>query len=355
MFAIIPSITFRYRRMSVRKYVSILLAAACLCAGAVAQAATFTGKVTKSDGVTPIANVRVGLYRHDPDNPVYPLYKTAYTDALGKYTVSADLVGVYLVHFSVTSSSDQQGWAYPFQSYYYYQDLPLDKYRWETYNDVTSLTPTKPPTQFVVADLGKVFKLVLVKLDTIPPVPDCLVTGPITVNGTPYSSFSAYSGGPSLPDAGGTLNIGLKVTNLTPAAISTNLQAVAFLERDDTTYADGDRAVRTFARKAQTLPASSTTPVSLSVAIPGALMTARPTGAYGLWAFNLGVQMTTLDGVPNCKEILLPVHHVPTSAIAAQREFTEGQAEQQGPSEIIPLSLSETGQVLEWGPAPRRE
>lgn len=333
-----------------REYLVTLLAVG-LFGSSIIHAATFTGKVTKSDGVTPLKDIRVTLFKHAPDSyPPYPIYRSAYTDASGRYSISADLVGVYLVHFSASSASDQFGWIYPYQPFSYYQELPVEGYQWETYNDVTAQTPNKPPVQFVVSDLKKDYPLALVKLNTLPRQPDCLATGPITINGTPYSSFFSYSGGPSLPVAGGTLNITFKVVNTTDAAISTNLQAVAFLERDDTSYADQDKSLVQFPRKAQTLPAKSTTPVNLSVKIPAALMSARPNGAYGSWAFNLGIQMATTTGVANCKEIIFPIHHGPASAKNRANTTAADGFETEMRGEVVPFGLDEKGQVIEWGP-----
>lgn len=333
-----------------REYLVTLLAAS-LFGTSIVHATTFTGKVTKSDGVTPLKDIRVSLFKHAPDSyPPYPFYRSTYTDASGKYSISADVVGVYLVHFSASSAQDQYGWTYPYQPFSYYQELPVESYQWETYNDVTAQTPDKPPTQFVVNDLKKNYPLALAKLNALPRQPDCLATGPITINGTPYSSFYAYSGGPSIPAAGGTLNIAFKVTNTTDAAIGTNLQAVAFLERDDTSYADQDKSLVLFPRKAQTLRAKSTTPVSLSVTIPAALMTTRPNGAYGTWAFNLGIQMATAAGAANCKEIIFPIHHGSATAKTGAGETAADGFEADPQGEVVPFGLDEKGQVIEWAP-----
>lgn len=232
---------------------------------------------------------------------------------------------------------------------YFYNPL-YQIYYPETYNDVTPLTPTKAPTQLVVADLTTVTTLALVKLNT--KVNDCLVSGPITINGVPYSYFSAGSGGPSLPATGGTLNISFKVNNSTSAAISTNLQALAFLTRRDASYANGDHSVQAFARKAQSLPAKTTTTVNLAVSVPAALMSAAPPNDTGYWAFNMGVQMVTAQGVANCEDIVFPVQHVPSPASAQLQELTDPAAQGPDGAEMIPLRLSETGQVLEWGPVP---
>lgn len=332
-----------------RRHIALLLVAASFGAVTLAQAAEFKGKVTKPDGVTPLANVRTALYKHNTQTGYYDYFTAAYTDATGNYSLTTQQKGVYLVYFNVGSGSEN-GFQYPFSPYYYYQDDPLALYYPETYNDVTPLTPTKAPTQLVVADLTKVTTLVLAKLNAI--TNDCLVSGPITINGIPYSYFSAYAGGPTLPATGGTLNISFKVKNLTSAAIGTNLQGLAFLTRRDASYANGDHSVQPFARKAQNLPANSTTTVNLTLTVPAALMTASPPNSYGSWAFNMGVQMVTAQGIANCKGILFPVQHVPSSTSARVEALAEGVTQGQEEPDMIPLRLSETGQIIEWGPTP---
>jgi hypothetical protein len=337
------------------KSIAILLAAANLWVGSLAYAADFKGKVTKPDGVTPVANAPVYLYKYNPGTGNYSYYANSYTDGLGLYTVTTGTTGVYLVNFQTGGDSNTGHFNYAFSTYNYYYDNPLASYYSETYNDVTALTPTKAPTQFSVTNLTQVFNLALVKLNPNT-TGNCKVTGPVTINGVPYSSFSAYGGGPTVPDAGGTLNLSFKVTNGTATAIATNVQALAFLTRRDAagTYVSGANSVQPFARKAQTLPANATTTVTLSVAIPAALMTSSPTGTYGAWAFNLGIQMVTSNGVASCREFIFPIQHVPTAASAASEALAAGEAQAQVP-DIIPLTLSEDGQVLEWGPAPAAE
>ena len=339
-----------------KKSIAILLAVANLWVGSLAYAADFKGKVTKPDGVTPLANVPVALFKYNPVTGYYNNVAYSFTNALGLYTVTTGTTGVYLVNFPVggDSNAGRFNYAYvPYANYYY--DNPLTIYLSETYNDVTALTPTRAPTQFSVTDVTQVFNLALVKLN-LNTTGNCKVTGPITINGVPYSSFSAYSGGPTVPDAGGTLNLSFKVTNGTSTAIATNLQALAFLTRRDAAgaYVSGANSVQPFARKAQTLPANATTTVTLSVPISAALMTSSPVGYYGAWAFNLGIQMVTPAGVANCREFLFPVLHVPTAASAASEALAAGEAQAQVPDNI-PLTLSEDGQVLEWGPAPAAE
>lgn len=335
-----------------RHFALLLLAAASLGAATLTQAAEFKGKVTKPDGVTPLANVRTALYKHNTQTGYYDYFTGVYTDAAGNYSLTTQQQGVYLVYFNVGSGS-HNGFEDPFSPWYgYYYYNPLGIYYPETYNDVTPLTPTKAPTQFVVTDLAKVTTLALVKLNLISSGNDCLVTGPITINGVPYSSFSAYSGGPSLPATGGTLNISFKVTNGTTAAISTNLQALAFLTRRDTSYANGDHSVQAFARKVQSLPAKTTTTVNLAVSVPAALMAVSPPNSYGYWAFNMGVQMVTAQGVANCEDIMFPVQNVPTPASAQLQALPDLAEQGLDDPEMIPLRLSDMGEVLEWGPAP---
>lgn len=334
-----------------RRFLALLLAAASCSAVTLAQAAEFKGKVTKPDGVTPLANVRTALYKHNTQTGYYDYFTAVYTNATGNYSLTTQQKGVYLVYFNVGSGSDN-GFEYPFHPWYgYYYDNPLEIYYPETYNDVTPLTPTKAPTQFVVTDLAKVTTLALTKLNLIASN-DCVVTGPITINGVPYSSFSAYSGGPSLPATGGTLNISFKVKNATTAAISTNLQALAFLTRRDASYANGDHSVQAFTRKAQSLPAKTTTTVNLAVSVPAALMAVSLPNSYGYWAFNMGVQMVTAQGVANCEDIMFPVQNVPTPVSAQLQALPDPAAQGRVEPDVIPLRLSETGQVIEWGPIP---
>ena len=313
------------------------------------QAAEFKGKVTKPDGVTPLAGVDSYLYKFDPTSGNYYYYSYSYTDNAGNYSLKTQARGGYLITFNRNSGDGSYAFDYPYYTYYYYYDDPLSAYFIETYNNVTPLTPDKAPTQLVVTDLTKVTTLPLVKLDAIKN--DCRVTGPITINGTKYSSFSTYSasGGPNLPAAGGTLNISFKVQNLTSAAISTNVQGLAFLERSDASYAKGDQSVQAYTRKAQSLPANATTTVSLAITVPSAVMAA--TAKSGYWSFNMGVQMVSSQGVPNCNSFMFPVLRVLSSASAQQQDMADME-EQGRDKRMIPLRLSEKGEVLEWGPMP---
>jgi hypothetical protein len=68
------------------KSIAILLAVANLWVGSLAYAADFKGKVTKPDGVTPLANVPVYLYKYEPGTGYYNVYASSYTNALGLYT-----------------------------------------------------------------------------------------------------------------------------------------------------------------------------------------------------------------------------------------------------------------------------
>lgn len=334
-----------------RRVTALLLVAVCCGTPTLTQAAEFKGKVTKPDGVTALANVDSTLYIYDPANSVYRWHASTQTDNYGNYKLKAQELGVYLVIFNQNSSGYQGSqFYYPYSSYNYYNynSNPLLGYYRETYNDVTPLTPTKAPTQLQVTNLASVTTLQLVKLNPVSSS-DCLVTGPITINGVPYSYFSQYGYAPKLPDTGGTLNISFKVQNSTSAAISTNVQGLAFLERLDSSYANGDQSIQTFPRKVVNLPAKTTTTVNLAVTVPATLMTTRPLTKY--WAFNLGVQMVSTQGVANCSPFLFPVLHASGTSSTQQQELAD--REEFGPKEkMIPLLLSETGEVLEWGPVP---
>ena len=335
-----------------KKAMTLMLAAVCCGTAPLMQAAEFKGKVTKPDGVTPLVNVDAHLYKFDSASGYFNWFTTSYTDNNGLFSLKTQELGGYLVTFNRYSDYDESNaLSYPYgdYNYYYYNNNDLSAYFFETYNDVRPDTPAKAPTQFPVTDLAKVTSLGTVKLNNIKNL--CRVTGPITINGTQYYGFSTYyaSGGPKLPAAGGTLNISFKVQNLTSNAISTNLQGLAFLERSDSSYVNGAQSVQAFPRKALSLPANATTTVSLAITVPSQVMAVTPSTDF--WAFNMGVQMVSPQGVANCNPFKFPVLHVVSPASAKRQELAD-MAGRRDEQKMIPLRLSETGEVLEWGPMP---
>ena len=337
--------------MKKRNAILVLVFGSVLC-WSLAHAAQFTGKVTTNDGITPIANLNVSLYKYNVTEGSYEYEQSTNTDNLGSFTLTpnglpATHIGVYLVSF--IASNPYRG--DPFYYYYYYQANSLSLYYNETYDNVTPLTPNKAPQQLIITNAGQIIDLGLVRLNR--KTVGCIVFDEITINSVSYTSFSAYGTGPKLPTTGGTLNISFKLRNLGTKDITTEVQPLAFLWRRDAPVLMDARSVRSYASKTYTVPPKSTKIVSLSVAIPGAFMTATPPLTSYPWAFNIGIQMVSSNVLPNSVSsmILFPVLHETTASSTVFEEPALFVPLKQLP-EIIPLRLSEGGKVLEWGPIP---
>jgi len=320
--------------------------------GSGAYAAQFTGKVTTNNGTTPVASLAVYAYKYNAETRSYENVGSAYTDNQGAFTLTpngppASHIGVYLVSFSV----DNPYRGDPFYYYYYYYANPLAIYYNETYDDVTPLTPTRPPKQIIITNGSQTYDIGLVKLNR--KTVGCIVSDAITINGVSYTYFSSYSTGPKLPTTGGTLNISFILRNLGSTAFTTQVQPLAFLRRRNVPLLMDARSVRSFASETHTVAAKSTKMVSLSVPIPGALMAASPAGFYYQWAFNMGIQLVNSSVLPNSSSsmIMFPVLHETTLTSTVLDGPALDEAQKQFP-EIVPLKLSEDGKILEWGPKP---
>lgn len=187
----------------------MILAISGLLACSLSQAATLSGTVMQPDGVTPAQNLLVLAYKFDPSTGTYNYGTGTETDADGKFsfipTFNPDTSpGVYLVAFR--TYDDNYNGGDPWEPYSgYYENDPLAAFYNETYNDVTEATPNKAPTPIVIANPNDNKNLGVVKLNNRT-LDTCMVTGPITINGTDYSSFTPYpNGGPALPLTGGQL------------------------------------------------------------------------------------------------------------------------------------------------------
>jgi hypothetical protein len=212
---------------------------------------------------------------------------------------------------------------------------------------VTPLTPTKAPTQIVITSAAQTVTLALTKLNQ--KSLGCAITGPMTINGVPYTYFSASSVGPKLPETGGTLAISFPVRNFGAAALTTSIQPMAFLSRRNVPSLAGFRSIKLAAPKSYTLAANSTTTVTMNVPVPAAWMAATPATISGLWGFNVGIQSVDTNSVANCLDLTtFPVLHNSLPAAAAANAPDEVQ-----PTTVIPLRIGEDARsVLEWGEIP---
>jgi hypothetical protein len=330
----------------------LLLVIGSILGWSMAHAAQFTGKVTTNDGITPVANLNVYLYKYNVVKGSYEYEQSTNTDNLGSFTLTpngltATHIGVYLVSFI----ADTPYRGDPFYYSYYYQANPLSLYYNETYDNVTPLTPNKAPEQLIITNAGQTIDLGLVRLNR--KTVGCIVFDEITINGVPYAYFSAYGSGPKLPATGGSLNISFTLRNLGTKEVTTEVQPLVFLRRRDAPVLMDARSVKSFASKTYTVPPKSTKIVSLSVAIPGTFMTATPPLIYYPWAFNIGIQMVNSNVLPNSASsmIMFPVLHETTSSGTVFDEPSLDGTLKQLP-EIVPLRLSKDGKILEWGPIP---
>jgi hypothetical protein len=344
-----------------KMHIAILAALVSLSGGPVAHAAQFTGKVTQPNGITPVANEYVYLYKFNPANGSYNYDSYTYTSATGAFTAVASGVGVYYITFGRSSSSSDFISLYygndPFisnSSYYFYD--PLGFYYNETYDDVTELSPpTKAPTTLIVSTPAQSTALKPVVLNR--KTKGCMISGPITINGVPYSSFFIYSGmGPALPPAGGILNISFKVINLSASPITTAVQPLAFLTQQNTAApaVKNNRGVASGGvGKIVTFPANAITPVSLTATIPASFMSVSPPpSTVKQWAFNIGINATA-GGVPNCfSMVTFPVLKNKLASAVALEEQTPEMVREETPQMIIPLTLSKDGEPLTWGQVP---
>lgn len=336
-----------------KMHIAILAALASLSGGPVVHAAQFTGKVTTPNGITPVAGEVVYLYKFNPANGYYNYDSITFTSATGAFTAVASGVGVYYITFGSPSydySSD------PFQQYGWYYQNSLGIYYNETYDDVTVLSPpTKAPTTLLVTTPAQSTALKPVVLNR--KTNGCMISGPITINGVPYSYFSIYSGiGPALPPTGGTLNISFNVINLSAGPITTAVQPLAFLTQQNTAApaVENNRGVASGgAGKVVAFPANAITPVSLTATIPASFMSVSPPPAtVKQWAFNIGINATA-GGVANCFSMAtFPVLKNKLASAVALEEQSPEMVREETPQMIIPLTLSKDGEPLTWGPVP---
>ena len=87
-----------------KKSIALVLTLGSLFAGSLTHAASITGKVTRPDGVTPVANAYVDLYKYNAAEASYDYDGATVTNASGLYTVTpsgaaATHLGSYLVTF----------------------------------------------------------------------------------------------------------------------------------------------------------------------------------------------------------------------------------------------------------------
>ncbi|MBZ4194916.1 MAG: carboxypeptidase-like regulatory domain-containing protein [Candidatus Contendobacter sp.] len=340
-------------------YVAILAATvAGLSMGSVAYSAQITGKVTQANGITPMANVRVALYKFDPTTGGFNYNGSTLTNSNGAFTAipwdsnSAMHPGSYYLVFGSSSWSSS---SYPFfYSSDFYSSDPSANYYVETYDDVTPLTPNKLPA--LVAISTPTQSVALPKIVKLNPKPNsCLITGPMTINGVSYSNFSYYNdtGGPKLPAAGGALTVSFTVQNPGATPIETTVQPLAFLERQDGAF-KGNRSVATLTTKAVTLPANSTTTVTLNTTIPASFMTASPRSYSSIppmWAFNVGINAVAANGLANC--FSMPVFPVLRTTPLATSQDLAPESEQQPLGPTIPLVLDKDGKPVKFGPIPK--
>lgn len=342
-----------------QKHIAILVALASLFGSSVAYSAQITGKVTDSNGVTPMANVPVNLYKYNPRTGNFDYNASATTNAAGVFAAIPQPSNAPASHpggYYVIFGNRYVYYGDPFYWYDFYSENSLTGYYLETYDDVTELTPTRAPKLVVITTATQSVPLNLVKLNRR--MKGCVITGPITINGVPYSSFSAYGNGPRLPATGGALNISFKVRNLGATPISTTAQLLAFLGHPDPAL-KSNRGITTRTSKAVTLPANATISVTLNTTIPASFMTATPPQSYYYsnppsdWVFNIGINAVANDGLPNCFSFTtLPV----LKKTSSSADLLEGQALETAPDPLheakIPLVLSKEGQPIEWGPRP---
>jgi hypothetical protein len=224
----------------------------------------------------------------------------------------------------------------------------------ETYDDVTELSPpTKAPTALIVTTPAQSTALKPVVLNR--KTKGCMISGPITINGVPYSQFYS-SMGPALPPTGGTLNISFKVLNLSASPITTAVQPLAFLTQQNSAApaVKNNRGLASGgAGKIVTLPANAITPVSLTATIPASFMSVSPPpSTIQQWAFNIGINATA-SGVPNCfSMVTFPVLKNKLASAVALEEQSPEMVREETPQMIIPLTLSKDGEPLTWGPVP---
>lgn len=349
-----------------KKVISTLLALASLGGSSLALSAQFTGKITQSNGTTPIAKVPVYAYQYNAATGTFPYSPTTSTSSGPDGSFIATLtappaaqVGVYILSFG-DFSSQFSGDPFLGYSYTWYIDNPAKIYYTETYNGVTAKTPTKAPTLLTITKPTDSKNLGKITLDK--KTQGCVISGPITIKGTPYTNFSTYGNpplAPVLPEAGGTLDIGFSLLNLGSTPIKTNLQTLAFLSRRDQPALLNARSVLPFGKQTVTLPAKDTTKVKITATIPKGVMPGTPPPPFDHWAFNVGIQaQDAATGLANCFSLTtFPVAHAAAGSsvsTAVADPSSNGGAEQPA-TEIIPLELSEDGKVLKWGPRPLTE
>jgi hypothetical protein len=308
-----------------------------LGAGAV-QAATITGVVKDPTGTSPIVGLNVMAYKWDPETGSYNYgYGTSTVPKTGAFTIMNLMPGSYLVVMRSYGGSYQSD---PFGSYGWYTNDPMSQYYTETYNDVTVMTPSKPPTQINFSSATGSANLGTIRLNR--KIAGCQIDGPITINGIPYNYF--YDGmAPRLPVGGGNLVISYKLRNFASTSITgAKVQPVAFLQNRTSASKQLERSVKILTGSPTvTVPANSTANVSFTITVPGALMA-------GTAPFNIGLQTVnanTTIGV--CNLATFPVQRQVTAASRA--------AAPQGataPKIQVPLRLDEKGQPLEWGLVP---
>jgi hypothetical protein len=336
---------------AIMKKTTMAMAAAASLSGVlfsqISLSATISGTVTKPDGKV-MVNQLIYVYRFNASSGTYGYYTATYTDTTGKFSSYISALGSYLVVAYNYNSSNYP--FMPFDSYYYFA-VPSPYYT-ETYNNVTELTPNNAPTQINITSLSQDAKLATIQLNTKPPLP-CSISSALTINSVAYSSFNSYGTGPKLTTAGGTLNISFTLKNYNKAAIPTKVVPFGFVQ--NTVAPVGYRSIVALSgAKTYTLPAatSSTSPsstvVSMSVAVPAALMaaTAGNTPALDVGIQTVGTATNKLN-VANCIDLTgFPVYNSSTSAAAltmtpANNDRTERKA---------PITLAKDGvTVLEWG------
>lgn len=338
-----------------QKRITTLVALVSLCGSSLAYSAQIIGKVTESNGTTPIANVPVTLYKYNPRTGNFDYNSYANTNAAGTFTVipeprdaSASHPGGYYVTFGNFYSYNED----PFSEWGYYSQSSVAGYYAETYDDVTELTPNRVPKLVAITSPTQSVGLNLVKLSR--KTKGCAIIGPMTINGVPYSYFYVYSGqGPKLPATGGVLNISFGVRNLSAAPIQTTVQSLAFLGHPDPAL-KMNHGITSLVSKTVTLPANATTNITLSATVPASFMNATPhrysndnppTG----WAFNIGIN--AVAGLPNCFSLTkFPVLKQTSSSAASEEQAPKVSSE--SPRGVIPLVLSEDGKPVKWGPRP---
>jgi hypothetical protein len=349
------------RRHKVNKLILLLVLIAGLCGGTAALAANVTGKVTESGTTRGIPFISVQLYKFNPVSGTFQFSASGSTDANGQFSVPAD-PGHYYIRFHTASSFQSD----PFATFGYYQQPFNDLYLYvaQTYDGIGP-DSNQAPTLVTVKNAD----VALNPIKLAKKKDGCVVTGPISIKGPldatyeDYQSFNPNNGGPILPKAGGKLNVKLTVVNLHPKNdLKTIIQAVGFVTRQNAAYSTTFKGNRTVVpilgpplEEITLRPGENV--LSLTggdgLQIPAALMQGTFPSPTGQWAFNVGLQASNASGLANCfsSPLLIPIL-LKSSATSATSTMASVEFEAQPMPEIIPLTLSEDGRVLEWGLKP---